>query len=380
MRWHPSPAEPPPDLYPGDYMVAGYFDLSSRGYGYLHANAMAERNDPYLPASIVRSFGLRDGDFVEGIGADRADGFTIDYVWRVNGHGADGLARRPDFKRLTAIHPERQIVLGYRPEALTGRLLDLIAPIGRGQRGLIVAPPQAGKTTVLEHIAHAVLADPELELLVVLVGERPEEATALRRSIRAEVLAADLDTPNREQAAVVALALAHARRLIEEGRDVVVLLDSLTRLARVQNLAASGPSAGRTLSGGMDASALTPLRQIFGSARAAEEGGSLTLIATALVDTNSRLDQVVYEEFKGTGNMEVHLDRNLAQQGLFPAVNIAWSGTRKEDLLLNEITLSLTTQARRKLVGMDDAEALATLLDALRVYPDNESALEAILY
>ena len=240
-----------------------------------------------------------------------------------------------------------------------------------------MAPPQAGKTTVLTQIAEAVSADPELELLVLLVGERPEEATALRRAIDGLVLVADLDAPSREQAAVVNLALAHARRLTEEGRHVVVLLDSLTRLARVQNLAA--PGGGRTLSGGMDASALTPLRQVFGAARAIEDGGSLTLIATCLIDTNSRLDQVVYEEFKGTGNMEVHLDRKLAQLGLFPAINISRSSTRQEARLIDETTLELMTQVRRVLSRMDEADALGVMLDVLRAYPDNRIALEKLM-
>jgi transcription termination factor Rho len=326
---------------------------------------------------MVRGLGLRLGDWVEGIAVEDRFGPAVETVWRVNGHGVQNLAGRPDFKDLTPIHPRQQIILGHHPRAVTGRLLDLIAPIGRGQRGLIVAPPQAGKTTVLVHIAEGVSADPELELVVLLVGERPEEATELRRVVDGLVLVADLDAPNREQTAVVTLAMAHARRLTEEGRHVVVLLDSLTRLARVQNLAA--PGGGKTLSGGMDASALTPLRQVFGSARAIEDGGSLTLIATCLIDTNSRLDQVVYEEFKGTGNMEVHLDRKLAQLGLYPAVSLRRSSTRQEALLLDDATLEGMTRARRALARMDDEEALAILLEALRVFPENALALERLL-
>ncbi|MCB0231973.1 MAG: transcription termination factor Rho, partial [Anaerolineae bacterium] len=213
---------------------------------------------------------------------------------------------------------------------------------------------------------------------VCLVGERPEEATMLRRSIQAEVVVADLDAPQAEQAAVVDLVMANARRLVEAGRHVVVLLDSLTRLARVHNMATSG--RGRTLSGGMEASALVPVRRIFGAARAVEEGGSLTLIATCLVDTNSRLDDLVYEEFKGTGNMEVHLDRQLAQLGLFPAVNIRRSSTRREGLLLDETTMELVVNARRQLVRMKDEDALADLLAALKTYPDNLQALEEVAF
>ena len=315
-RWQPGPVPEPPRLERGLYLAGGFLDVDKQGQGTLMPDAVPYADAPFVPPALVRRLGLRLGDWVDVLASEDDYGPVTHSVWRVNGHGIQDLPARPDFKQLTPIHPDRQIVLGHHPRALTGRLLDLVAPIGRGQRGLIVAPPQAGKTTVLTQIAEAVSADPELELLVLLVGERPEEATALRRAIDGLVLVADLDAPSREQAAVVNLALAHARRLTEEGRHVVVLLDSLTRLARVQNLAA--PGGGRTLSGGMDASALTPLRQVFGAARAIEDGGSLTLIATCLIDTNSRLDQVVYEEFKGTGNMEVHLDRKLAQLGIVP--------------------------------------------------------------
>jgi transcription termination factor Rho len=361
----------------GQVAVFGYLALDSRDQGQVRANAVPGRDDAFVPAALVHRLGLRHGDYVDALARVDDYGLTVQHVWRVNGNGARNLGGRPDFRQLTAIHPDTQIALGYRAEAITGRVLDLVAPIGRGQRGLIVAPPQAGKTTVLEHIAHGVAADPELELLVLLVGERPEEATMLRRDIRGEVLVADLDTPNAQQAAVVDLGMAHARRLTEEGRHVVVLLDSLTRLARVHNLAARG--GGRTLSGGMDASALTPLRQVFGAARATEGGGSLTLIATCLVETNSRLDELVYEEFKGTGNMEVHLDRRLAQLGLYPAVNILRSGTRREGLLLDETTMELMVRLRRLHARMAPDEALADLLHVLRLAPDNQQALEVLL-
>ncbi|MCS6843833.1 MAG: transcription termination factor Rho [Caldilineales bacterium] len=380
-RWEPGALPRPPQPARGQFTVAGFLDLDRHGNGGLLPEGVPEPGVPSVPAGLVRRLGLRLGDWVEALAVEDEYGPLVQTVWRVNGHGVSNLAERPDFKQLTPVHPDRRITLGYRPDAVAGRLLDLVAPIGRGQRGLIVAPPQAGKSTLLVHIAEAVSADPELELLVLLVGERPEEATEMRRLMRERldglVLVADLDAPSHHQAAVVNLALAHARRLTEEGRHVVVLLDSLTRLARVQNLAA--PGSGRTLSGGMDASALLPLRQVFGAARATEEGGSLTLIATCLVDTGSRLDQVVYEEFKGTGNMEVHLDRRLAQRGLYPAVNIVRSGTRREALLLDEETMYLMTQARRVLAYLPEDEALAVMLDALRAYPDNRQALEALL-
>ncbi len=377
QRWEPGPIPDPPRLLRGQFPVGGFLDLDKQGQGGLLPDAVPWPEAPYVPARMVRALGLRLGDWVEGVAVEDRFGPAVEAVWRVNGHNVQNLAGRPDFKDLVPIHPRQQIILGHHPRAITGRLLDLIAPIGRGQRGLIVAPPQAGKTTVLVHIAEGVSADPELELVVLLVGERPEEATELRRVVDGLVLVADLDAPNREQTAVVTLAMAHARRLTEEGRHVVVLLDSLTRLARVQNLAA--PGGGKTLSGGMDASALTPLRQVFGAARAIEDGGSLTLIATCLVETNSRLDQVVYEEFKGTGNMEVHLDRKLAQLGLYPAVSLRRSSTRQEALLLDDATMEGMTRARRALARMDDEEALAILLEALRVFPDNALALERLL-
>ncbi len=367
----------PPRPAHGQFPVAGFLDLDKHGRGGLLPNATPEPGVATVPTALVRRLGLRLGDWVDALASEDNYGAVVQTVWRVNGHGIANLAARPDFKELTPVHPDRIIRLGYRPGAISGRLLDLVAPIGRGQRGLIVAPPQAGKSTVLAHIAEAVAADPELELLVLLVGERPEEATEVRRAVEGQVLVADLDAPSHHQAAVVNLAMAHARRLTEEGRHVVVLLDSLTRLARVQNLAA--PGGGRTLSGGMDAAALTPLRQVFGAARAIEDGGSLTLIATCLIDTGSRLDQVVYEEFKGTGNMEVHLDRRLAQLGLYPAVNILRSGTRREGLLLDATTMELMARVRRALARLPDDEALAVMLDALRAYPDNYLAMEALL-
>lgn len=377
QAWQPAPLPRPPQPARGQFAVAGFLDLDRQGRGGLLPDAVPHAGAPFLPAKLIEHLGLRLGDWVDALAVEDRYGALVETVWRVNGHSPERLNTRPDFKQLIPIHPRQQIVLGHHPSALTGRLLDLVSPIGRGQRGLIVAPPQAGKTTVLTHIAEGVSADPELELLVLLVGERPEEATELRRVVNGLVLVADLDAPNHEQTAVVNLAMAHARRLTEEGRHVVVLLDSLTRLARVQNLAA--PGGGKTLSGGMDAAALTPLRQVFGAARAIEHGGSLTLIATCLVDTNSRLDQVVYEEFKGTGNMEVHLDRRLAQQGLFPAVSLHRSSTRQDTLLLDERTADAVLRMRRALANSPDEEALDVLLQALRVFPDNQLALDRLV-
>jgi transcription termination factor Rho len=329
------------------------------GSGVLRANALAGRDDPLVPVAMVRDNGLRPGDLVEGV----ARGRRLQRVTKVNGHEPENLAARPRFEDLTAVHPDTPVILGPTPTAITGRLLDLIAPVGRGQRGLIVAPPKAGKTTILKEIARGVAADASLDLVAILVAERPEEATELRRAIHGTVLAADLDMPGEDHIRVATLGVEYAKRLAEEGRHVVVLIDSLTRLARAHNL--SGRGTGRSLSGGIDAGALQPVRQVFGSARATEEAGSVTILATALVDTGSRLDDLVYEEFKGTGNMEVHLDRELAQKRLFPAVNIGRSSTRREELLLDAETLARVTSLRRKLHGVPADEALTALLQAL---------------
>ncbi|MFQ5596316.1 MAG: transcription termination factor Rho [Anaerolineae bacterium] len=374
--WEPAPAPPQPTLSSDERLVAGLLEVTRDSTGYLRQDAVATRDDPRLTPALQRRLGLRPGDLVEAVAKREQRGWAVQRVWRVNGHGTDGLARRPQFDRLTAVHPDHALTLGPSPGAITGRLLDLLAPVGRGQRGLIVSPPMAGKTTLLKDLAQAVVQDDELTLLVCLIGERPEEVTDVRRSVKATVLAADLDTPPAAQARVADLGIEHGKRLTEEGQHVVVLLDSLTRLARAHNLDARG--AGRTLSGGMDASALQPGRRAFGAARATEEAGSLTVLATALVDTGSRLDDVVYEEFKGTGNMEVHLDRGLAQQRLYPAVAIHRSGTRNEELLLDDDTLNRVHRLRRRLHRLSDAEALSLLLDTLRTYPTNQETLDAL--
>ncbi len=366
------PRVPVPTAPAEEHAVAGLLELNNDGSGKLRPEALEHPDDPTVPAAMIRSLGLRQGDLVEGTAA----GIQMLQVQRVNGHGTDGLADRPIFERLTAVHPDDALTLGPKPRAITGRLLDLVAPVGRGQRGLIVSPPKAGKTTLLREIAAGVSEDPKITLIVCLVGERPEEVTELRRAVKGEVLAADLDQPNRVHARVALLGVERAKRLVEEGHDVVVLLDSLTRLARAHNLDARG--GGRTLSGGMDATALLPVRQIFGAARAAEEGGSLTILATCLIDTGSRLDDLVYEEFKGTGNMEVHLDRKLAERRLYPAVNIQRSGTRHEELLLTPQILNLVTRLRRKLARVPPEDGLAEVLGALRDYPSNVEALENV--
>jgi len=340
--------------------VGGFLEMGHQGAGSLREAALVSPDDARVPARMIRELGLRPGDLVEGT----ARGDTLTEARLVNGGPVEGLADRRNFADLTAVHPDAPLVLGGSPNAITGRLLDLIAPVGQGQRGLIVAPPKAGKTTILRDIAIGLGAHPALTIITCLVAERPEEVTELRRSIPGLVLAADLDMPSEDHIRVAHLGVEYAKRLVETGHDVVILLDSLTRLARAHNLALRGGS--RTMSGGMDAAALHPVRQVFGAARAAEEGGSLTILATCLIDTGSKMDDLVYEEFKGTGNMEVHLDRSLAEKRLFPAVDISRSGTRREELLLDPQTLQHVIALRRKLAGVAPDQALSALLDALK--------------
>ena len=349
--------------------VSGLLEITRNGAGILRHEALARKGDPTVPVQTVRELGLRVGDLVEGV----AKGQTVVTVVKVNGHEPVGLADRVDFDRLTAVHPDVPLHLGPTPGDVTGRLLDIIAPVGRGQRGLIVAPPKAGKTTILKDIASGLSHDKDIEMIVCLVAERPEEVTELRRAVKGMTLAADLDMPSSEHIRVATLGVEHAKRLVEENRHAVVLVDSLTRLARAHNLSLKGSS--RTMSGGMDAAALHPVRQVFGAARATEEAGSLTMLATCLVDTGSKMDDVVYEEFKGTGNMEVHLDRKLAELRLYPAINIERSGTRREELLLEPQALQQVHSLRRKLAGVPADKALGAVLEAMRRQTAEEAAV-----
>ncbi|MFJ9948210.1 transcription termination factor Rho [Kitasatospora sp. NPDC091207] len=371
---------PPATTADGDLVpVAGVLDIREgnavlRTSGYLPGPA-----DVHLPAGQVRALGLRPGDVLTGTARPRAGAArpTPARIDTVNGISADQARTRPAFHELTPLYPERQLRLETGPQQLTGRVIDLMAPIGKGQRGLIVAPPKAGKTIVLQTIAAAVARNhPEAHLMVVLVDERPEEVTDMRRSVRGEVIASTFDRPAHEHIALTELAVERAKRLAELGHDVVVLLDSLTRLARAHN--ATAPARGRTLSGGLDAAALQHPKRLFGAARNIENGGSLTILATALVDTGSRMDDLIFEEFKSTGNMELRLDRRLADQRIFPAVDVTASGTRHDELLLGPARTPATWALRRALGGLNAQQSAELLLDRLKRTGSNAELLRQV--
>jgi transcription termination factor Rho len=337
----------------GNIFAEGILQIVDDGYGFLRGESMLPTvNDVYVSQSQVRRFGLRTGDLVMGQVRPPKDNekyYGLLRVEAVNGVDPEVAKQRPHFEELTAIFPQDLIDLETgRPgmDDLSQRVINLIAPIGRGQRALIVSPPKAGKTFLLKAIAHGVMAKYEdIHLMVVLIGERPEEVTDMKRSVAGDVIASTFDEPVEDHTRVAEMALDRAKRLVEGGKDVVILLDSITRLTRAYNLAM--PPSGRTLSGGIDPIALYPPKRFFGAARNTEESGSLTVIATCLVDTNSRMDEVIYEEFKGTGNMEIHLDRRLADRRVYPAIDIQRSSTRREELLLDEKTLQQVWLVRR---------------------------------
>ncbi|HEY6497353.1 MAG TPA: transcription termination factor Rho [Trebonia sp.] len=349
--------------------IAGVVDLAD-GRGFLRtAGYRRDAGDIPLSNAQVRQYGLRAGDHVEGAagakvgqGDGQGKNRALLAVESVNGRPADEARHRPRFDDLTPVYPNQRFRLEDGDPSSTARIIDLISPIGRGQRGLIVAPPKAGKTTVLKTIAHAIAtAYPEVHLMLVLVGERPEEVTDLRRTVRGEVIASTFDQSPGDHIKAAELAIEHAKRLAEVGRDVVVMLDSLTRLGRAYNLAA--PASSRTLTGGVAAAALQPPRQFLGAARCLEEGGSLTILSTALIDTGSQLDNVLFEEFKGTGNMELRLRRDLAEKRIFPAIDPVPSGTRREDLLMDPAEHAAVVSLRRALAVLDSQHALELLLD-----------------
>ena len=334
----------------GYILASGILEVINDGYGFLRQNSLKQSaHDVYVSQSQIRRFGLRTGDQIMGNVRPPKDNekyYGLIRVEGINGTEPDNGRNRPFFDSRTPIFPDKQIKLETVGTNLSTRLMDMIAPIGRGQRGLIVSPPKAGKTTLLKNIAEGISSnEPDLTLMVALIGERPEEVTDVKRSVAGEVFSSTFDDPVEDHCRVAELVLERAKRLVESGKDVVILLDSITRLTRAYNLAL--PTSGRTLSGGMDPVALYPPKRFFGAARNVEEGGSLTILAACLVDTGSRMDDVIYEEFKGTGNMEIHLDRKLADRRYFPAIDIQRSGTRREELLLDDETLKRVILLRR---------------------------------
>ncbi len=361
----------------------GVLDIVDENKGYLHCDHYKPgTEDVYVSQSQIRRFGLRTGDMVIGQVRPPKENekyYSLLRVEAVNGVDPEAAKQRPSFESLTPIFPNERFTLETSPGNLTTRLLSITAPIGKGQRGLIVSPPKAGKTTVLKHIANGITANhPEAHLMVVLIDERPEEVTDMDRSVDAEVISSTFDERVQSHAQVAEIALARAKRLVEGKRDVVILLDGITRLSRAYNLVVQ-PS-GRTLSGGLDPAALYPPKHFFGAARNIEEGGSLTVIATCMVDTGSRMDDMIYEEFKGTGNMELHLSRKLQERRIFPAFDIERSGTRREELLLDEDTLQKVWLMRRRFLdshtsGYSVAQAMQELLRVLKGTQNNEEFL-----
>ncbi|GHE31097.1 transcription termination factor Rho [Streptomyces vinaceus] len=363
--------------------VAGILDILDN-YAFIRTSGyLPGPNDVYVSLAQVRKAGLRKGDHTTGAVRQPKDGErrekfnALVRLDSVNGMAPESGRGRPEFQKLTPLYPQDRLRLETDPGVLTTRIIDLVSPIGKGQRGLIVAPPKTGKTMIMQAIANAITTNnPECHLMVVLVDERPEEVTDMQRSVKGEVISSTFDRPAEDHTTVAELAIERAKRLVELGHDVVVLLDSITRLGRAYNLAA--PASGRILSGGVDSTALYPPKRFFGAARNIEDGGSLTILATALVDTGSRMDEVIFEEFKGTGNMELKLDRKLADKRIFPAVDVDPSGTRKEEILLNSEELAIVWKLRRVLHALDSQQAIELLLDKMKQTKSNAEFLMQI--
>jgi transcription termination factor Rho len=370
----------------GYIFCSGILDTMGDGYGFLRQNTLLpSQNDVYVSQSQIRRFGLHTGDMVAGQGRTPKSGekyYSLLRIEAINDLNPELAKDRPSFGALTPVFPDKLINLESSPNDLSTRLLNLIAPIGRGQRGLIVSPPKAGKTVLLKSIATATSTKyNDIHIMVCLIGERPEEVTDMKRSIRGEVIGATFDEPVENQTRVAELALERAKRIVESGKDVFILLDGITRLTRAYNLAM--PSSGRTLSGGIDPVALHPAKRFFGAARNTAEGGSLTIIATCLIDTGSRMDDLIYEEFKGTGNMEVHLDRRLSERRIFPAMNIEQSSTRREELLMDEDTIKKVWLLRRmaSMIASDSvnfAEATERVIERLGKTKTNAEFLASL--
>ncbi len=361
--------------------VSGFLDIMNEGHGFLRPKFIPGEGDIYISQSQIRKFSLREGDEVSGVARlpkDNERYLGLLKVEKVNDKTADDSLKRPHFEDLTPTYPNKQVKLESGKTPLSTRMIDILSPIGFGQRGLIVSPPKAGKTTILKEIAHGISENyPKVHLMAVLIGERPEEVTDISRSVKGEVIASNFDEAPEAQARVAEVGLNRAKRLVELGYDVFILLDSITRLARAYNLCVN-PS-GRTLSGGFDPAALYPAKRFLGAARNCEDGGSLTILGTALVDTGSRMDDLIYEEFKGTGNMELHLSRFLQEQRVFPAIDVEKSGTRHDELLLSEETLKkvVTLRHMMSLLG-EGQERTGTLIDRLLKAKSNKEFLESL--
>jgi len=367
--------------------VSGYLDLRDEGYGFLRVNGyLASAGDAYVAVRLTRQYGLRKGDHVTGMckpaGRNEKNPAMLD-VATINGVAADKVKARPRFEDLTALFPDSKLGLenSADPNNMTARIIDLISPIGKGQRGMIVSPPKAGKTTIMKTIATSIERNhPEVKLIVLLIDERPEEVTDMKRTVKGEVIASTFDRPSEEHTQVAELVLEKAKRMVEMGEDVVIILDGITRLSRAYNL--SAPATGRIMSGGIDAGALYPPKKFFGSARNVEEGGSLTILATALVETNSRMDDAIFEEFKGTGNMELRLDRKISERRIYPAIDVDASSTRHEELLFDRKQLQMVWKLRRVLSGLAEggnaAPGLELLIDRLKTFKNNDEFLSEI--
>ena len=364
----------------------GTLEVLPDGFGFLRSpetSYLANTDDIYVSPSQVRRFNLRTGDSIEGEIRTPKDGeryVALTKLDKINGMPPEATKNKIMFENLTPLHPTRMLRLEREIKAeenITSRVIDMIAPIGAGQRGLLVAPPKSGKTVMLQHIAHAITSNhPEVVLIVLLIDERPEEVTEMTRTVKGEVVASTFDEPATRHVAVAEMVIEKAKRLVEHKKDVVILLDSITRLARAYNTVQ--PASGKVLTGGVDANALQKPKRFFGAARNIEEGGSLTIIATALVETGSRMDDVIYEEFKGTGNMEIHLDRKMAEKRIYPAINVNRSGTRREELLLKPDVLQKMWVLRKLLYPMDDLDAMEFLLDKIKSTKGNNEFFDAM--
>jgi transcription termination factor Rho len=364
----------------------GVLEILPDGFGFLRApeeSYLASTDDIYISPSQVRRFNLRSGDTIEGEIRSPKEGeryFALVKVDKVNGESPEASKHKILFENLTPLHPTEHMLLERETrseENITSRVIDMIAPIGKGQRGLIVSPPKAGKTVLMQHVAHAITTNhPDVTLIVLLIDERPEEVTEMTRTVKGEVIASTFDEPATRHVQVAEMVIEKAKRLVEHKRDVVILLDSITRLARAYNTVQ--PASGKVLTGGVDANALQKPKRFFGAARNIEEGGSLTIIATALIETGSRMDDVIYEEFKGTGNMEIHLDRKMAEKRVYPAINVNRSGTRREELLLVPAVLQKMWILRKLLYNMDDMEATEFLVDKVKATKNNAEFFDAM--